>query len=440
MTFDFQPFLKTLYPSTTYSTTLLSGGLVNFTVRACRTNPPPAAQDSPHPPASLILKHAPPYIASVGAAAPFSQSRQAVEATLLRFFNNASSVTHAVRHGDRGGIRIPRVLAHDAEHQVLALEDLGPLVTLWELLDPTQPHPASTITPAGALLARCSAIGSSLGAFFATLHSPCTLTGLRSLLGGEAEVLEQSLAADVVFDVAVGPVLGRLQKQGRMDEASARKLYARVEQDYRREAYPGEGCLSMGDFHPGSVLVTALGLAEREEDAMVGVIDWEFATIRDGRGVNGDMAQFLASLHVLIMSLPRDGEKGLLREAVVVLVKEMCRAYAEGSGLVRRVAEVVRDSREAGKVPVMGIFRSAMILFGRETVNQAIDRKWDHGPGTTVAEMVQAGAWYLERAGDSVEEMLEESNWEEMMAREDNIILWLFGLAQQRMSECFLNP
>jgi len=40
MTFEFTPHLTTLYPSTTYTTTPLSGGLVSFTVRAHRTSPP----------------------------------------------------------------------------------------------------------------------------------------------------------------------------------------------------------------------------------------------------------------------------------------------------------------------------------------------------------------------------------------------------------------
>ncbi len=54
MTFEFTPHLTTLYPSTTYTTTPLSGGLVNFTVRAHRTSPP-TTSISPQTPTSLIL-------------------------------------------------------------------------------------------------------------------------------------------------------------------------------------------------------------------------------------------------------------------------------------------------------------------------------------------------------------------------------------------------
>ncbi|KAK0733820.1 hypothetical protein B0T26DRAFT_685837 [Lasiosphaeria miniovina] len=79
----------------------------------------------------------------------------------------------------------------------------------------------------------------------------------------------------------------------------------------------------------------------------------------------------------------------------------------------------------------MAIFRSALILFGRETVNQAVDLQWDisNGPSESlVAEMVAAGAWYLERAGDSVEEMLQDENWDKLMHEDMGFMLQLFGI------------
>jgi len=50
-------------------------------------------------------------------------------------------------------------------------------------------------------------------------------------------------------------------------------------------------------------------------------------------------------------------------------------------------------------------------LHGREMINQAVERK----RGLSVSEMVQAGAWYSERAGENVEGMLEEENWIELI-------------------------
>jgi hypothetical protein len=180
------------------------------------------------------------------------------------------------------------------------------------------------------------------------------------------------------------------------------------------------------------VLVSCSGLEEEtaESELVVGVIDWEFATVRDGRGVNGDMAQFLASMHVLLLSFPTEGENGVVRETMEVFLRELCKAYASRSGLTKRVGAVAGNPGSAKEDPVMGIFRSALILFGRETINQAIDRTWENGSDVSVGSMVRAGAWYLERAGDSVEEMVEAQNWEELLKEESRIMLQLFGLVE----------
>jgi hypothetical protein len=177
------------------------------------------------------------------------------------------------------------------------------------------------------------------------------------------------------------------------------------------------------------VLVSGFG-GTAESELVVGVIDWEFATVRDGRGVNGDMAQFLASMHVLLLSLPTVGESGFVREAVEVFIRELCKAYASRSGLTKKVAAVAGNPASAKEDPVMGIFRSALILFGRETINQAVERSWENGSNVSVGSMVKAGAWYLERAGDSVEEMMEARNWEELLKEESRIMLQLFGLVE----------
>lgn len=82
MGFDFEPYLSAFFPGGTYKTEPLSGGLVNFTVRASRTIPPINRGDGDNddsdqdPPMTLVLKYAPPYVAAVGEEAPFSQDRQ----------------------------------------------------------------------------------------------------------------------------------------------------------------------------------------------------------------------------------------------------------------------------------------------------------------------------------------------------------------------------
>lgn len=80
MSFDFSKFLSKLDPAQTYITHELTGGVVNFTVRAVK--PQTRNLDDVHKGCfpeqeTLILKHAPPYIAAVGKVAPMSQYRQA---------------------------------------------------------------------------------------------------------------------------------------------------------------------------------------------------------------------------------------------------------------------------------------------------------------------------------------------------------------------------
>ncbi|KXX78558.1 hypothetical protein MMYC01_204521 [Madurella mycetomatis] len=393
MEFNFQAYLSLLYPSTTYHISPLTGGLVNFTVRARRANAGSSSPSLPNSPqTSLILKYAPPYIAAVGASAPFPQARQTVEATVLKLFYNPTSEHHQqneaplafLANGSNpqadGAVSIPRLIVHDTTSNVLILEDLGDdLITLWDLFKNPNPNPDPTATspsaPAHPLRDRCANMGFRLGLFFRNLHSAATLTRILTAVSDrDRATLESTLTREVVRDAAVRPILPRLQQwAGLGDDGTARRLYARVEADFERGdggAYGGEACLSMGDLHPGSVLV------RRQPDArgeVVAVIDWEFATLQNGRGANGDMAQFLANMHVLMLSLPPGA---VVREAVEAFVREMCRAYAErwgGDVIVPRKGLCAREKS------ALGILRSALILFGRETINQAVERRWEGG-------------------------------------------------------------
>jgi hypothetical protein len=77
MLFDFAAYLLKLDPSQFYTISELSGGLINVTVRALKTNTDNADSGAFPKHKSLILKYAPPFVAAVGESAPFSQFRQA---------------------------------------------------------------------------------------------------------------------------------------------------------------------------------------------------------------------------------------------------------------------------------------------------------------------------------------------------------------------------
>lgn len=65
-------------------------------------------------------------------------------------------------------------------------------------------------------------------------------------------------------------------------------------------------------------------------------------------------------------------------------------------------------------------------------INNAVDLKWldsaKKESSTFVKEMVQKGVWYLERAKDDVESVLEASNVKELLKEDHRVILSLFGI------------
>lgn len=74
MLFDFEPFLSKIDPSQKYEFQILTGGLVNLTVRATKVTASGGGHFPKH--GTLILKYAPPFVAALGESAPFSQDRQ----------------------------------------------------------------------------------------------------------------------------------------------------------------------------------------------------------------------------------------------------------------------------------------------------------------------------------------------------------------------------
>jgi hypothetical protein len=81
----------------------------------------------------------------------------------------------------------------------------------------------------------------------------------------------------------------------------------------------------------------------------------------------------------------------------------------------------------------LSIFRSALILLGREMINQAVERDWTslHRNKTDelVRGMVKRGAWYIRRAGDDLDGMLEAANWKKILEDDDQAMLTLFGIS-----------
>ncbi|KAH8662062.1 hypothetical protein BX600DRAFT_512939 [Xylariales sp. PMI_506] len=426
--FNFKAYLAKLDSGSNYAIETLTGGLVNITVRATKTSSDNHGAFEGIP--SMILKHAPPFVAALGPDAPFPAERQVVEAAALSLCQEAGALGWS-KHSCSIQVRVPQVLHHDRNASVLIIEDLGPLVTLWEILTPAA---FSALALSDDLIGRTgSDVGRRIGAFFARLHSDATLKRLleNPTASQVADIKENLLTRDVVLDAAVLPIRERLGTY-----PAAESLYDRVVVDYQREPVPGETLFSLGDCHPGAILLPTWSQMTADPSKLetsLAVIDWEFSTLA-GRGVNGDMAQLLASLHCHLIFLSR--LQTVLPNQTRSEAKDVNCALLATESFVHGLCVTYSDMSKFDLLNVpenrcMALLRSALILHGREIVNQASEREWqstsgeDHG---LIKSMVETGAKYIEMAGDNVEAMLQADNWTQFREREShNIINRLFG-------------
>ena len=311
------------------------------------------------------------------------------------------------------------MIRHDSATSHLVLEDLGSeYVVFWDLIRPGPSSALSALPSIAGQMSWFGDLGQAVGRFFALLHSPGTVEAVRrsKATGDAAAVLEHSITRDVVRRHAVDGIPKLLTENGGASEAEADSLYRRVLDDFTRDSLgPIETCFSLGDSHPGCLLISP----GHVQDGTVrpAVIDWEFATIT-GRGPNGDMAQLLSYYHLFLLSnSPEGNEYRVVRE----FVSRLCRAYAQQSSV--SFGEAVPGPDD----PRWGLFRSALVLHGREMVNQAVE--WKLGDGTPTRDLVRAGLWYLERAGDSVADMLEGQNLALLKDENGGVMLSLFNLS-----------
>ncbi|PMD30381.1 hypothetical protein L207DRAFT_641646 [Hyaloscypha variabilis F] len=392
MLFDFEPFLSKIDPFQKYEFQTLTGGLVNLTVRATKVSPSGGIFPKQN---TLILKYAPPFVAVLGESAPFSQDRQLIEA-------------------------LPELLYHGAEKHVLVLEDLGSLVTLYQYFAAI-PDEKAGFSEAG--LDANQILGSRIGEFFAELHSPTTRDIMRTATSGK---LENPVTKDLILQAAVMPIQEHLTQ---FEIPNAQILFRRVLEDYQRVNIPEERCFVLGDFTPGAVLLAASGGGTQS----MGVIDWEFSS--EGRGPNGDMAQFLAVMHLLLMAAPPGSQR---HNALDSFIQGVCSAYQTHSSrrleqqdlLILSKSDTAQTEHRT-KSQNLQVLRSALILHGREMINNAVEQEWQDSPhkerSVLIREMVQKGTWYLEMAGNSVDEMLGPANLKELIQGDGGVILSLFG-------------
>lgn len=280
-----------------------------------------------------------------------------------------------------GNILIPRLLWHDANRHVLLMTDLGTLPDLSSVFSDL----GGSIL--GDRILASSAIhsynkgnffqdfGECLGSFFAALHSPQILKEVRSVLRSDSELTNTS-AREVIVDGAITPVRGHLNRFPdliRPEEAD--QLLAALIDDFWRSNEASEESLVLGDCWTGAILAPPPphdGAIDPECPIEVGVIDWEFASI--GRGVHGDMAQFLAHLELLSISASQSRDFENHGVAVRSLIQSIISSYrATSTHPTSRPDDEHNPSSQSLRTKVI---RSALLSHGAEIINNVFWKRW----------------------------------------------------------------
>jgi hypothetical protein len=306
---------------------------------------------------------------------------------------------------------------------VLIVSDIGPLPNLSEIFSSlggytplVSPTSVSALEYAsGTPLGYYAIVGRKIGSFFARLHSLSSISCIINSPHHGAEFLSNPTMRDVVLDQAIRPLKVQLELFPQILSASeAKNLYRRVEDNFMRSPQMNERAMVLGDCWTGAILV-----GTTEDDPLVGVIDWEFASI--GRGVDGDMAQFLAHLQPFQLAASWHGQSSQ-HQALKLLTDELTTAYRRQS--ITEGVKWAGEGKPAAASTQARMMRSAFLGCAAEMINCAFWKVWpckSPSCGTPhpteqrdcklIQQMVERAVWYLRLAGDDEVEFVKEQNW-----------------------------
>jgi hypothetical protein len=285
---------------------------------------------------------------------------------------------------------IPELLHYDASDHVLILSDLGPLPDLSRIFcelggytpgpgdsrQPPLPVPHSPTLGEQLVehdVAFFETLGRKLGSFFAQLHSQ----RVRQAVLGTSFNVDPSVAIQggsngfpslpemktVVHEHVIKPLRSQLLLfPSLLDADEAEALFSAIEADFLRDTVEQERCFVIGDCWTGTVL---LNLESRADEINVGIIDWEFANI-SGRGVNGDISQFLAHLELFLIAAHSQGE-GVAPGHISAL-------RAISKGLISTYKDEWEKTEDSELKDT--IIRSAFLSHGAELINCAFWKIW----------------------------------------------------------------
>ena len=330
--FDFAPYLSAVLsvPTKNISVQPLDGGLTNFTVRATFTPPASLSQfsQSRHL-SSVVLKYAPPFVAADPSQSR-SVHRQVVEAQALALLSGGSIATISEVLSRFPTIRIPKLIHHDTEQNVLWMTDLEDTLTLSRYLA-TNP-PSSTVERIAAQL------GEFLSEFFSATSDPSD----DSLppVGAHTEETYSFLASVTKKILA------------RAGNAEAERLAKRVSEGLKSIGTV-EPCLGMVDLWPGSILIDSRGDC--------GLVDWEYF----GRSTASSELGMLGTVISLdfIIWFADEGEVAHLH---LILLKSQTSAHESTWSFTTLFLESYFKRSVA---PSLYFKRQVLLAYGRELVN-----------------------------------------------------------------------
>ncbi|KAG8953259.1 hypothetical protein FRC04_002669 [Tulasnella sp. 424] len=260
-TFDFTPYFTTILSiaPNEVDVQVLSGGYTNLTARATFSRPMnlPTHFNLPTAISSVILKRATPYMHAIPSqAVPID--RQAVEARALRILQGVEPSVPGVAQGLARvpTLRVPQLVFHDTEQNILWMTDLGEGKILTEYILSDSPSKS-----------KLEELADALGRFVAGLHG-----GTKNPSPETTSTLSDSRHLFGFLTSDAARIIREESPEYRNDPDGMQMLVDRMYSVLDPESNL-EPCLGMVDFWAGSTLVST--------DGDLGLLDWEYFGLSD---------------------------------------------------------------------------------------------------------------------------------------------------------------
>ncbi|KAG9006650.1 hypothetical protein FRB90_009799 [Tulasnella sp. 427] len=251
---------------------------------------------------TVILKQATPYMHSFPSQT-VPMKRQAIEARALRILQGIDpSVTGVAEALVRvPNLKIPRLVFHDTEHNVLWMTDIGDGKTLTDC-----------ILSGDLSLSKIEDLAESLGTFIIGLYSATQNPGseITSALADSQHLMEF-----LTLDSA--RIVQEVSSDWQKDPADTQLLLDRL-RDVLSPDTNQDRCLGMVDFWPGNTPVLLTG--------ELGLIDWEHFGLSDP---GCELGLYVGHLHLcLLWDEPSREVTAAVQKAVAKLATAYLATYA----------------------------------------------------------------------------------------------------------------